>query len=89
MARSLFGSVQIESPFFYLADTIPVTSSFGAVWINLETISVEDMIRHADEALYAAEASGRNRIVLYRSPSQPSALFETNQTTRHLSKTPR
>jgi hypothetical protein len=39
----------------------------------------KDMIRHADEALYAAKASGRKRIVLHRSPSQPSALFETNR----------
>ncbi|WP_433969238.1 diguanylate cyclase [Tunturiibacter gelidiferens] len=57
-----------QAPFFYLAESIRVTSSFGAAWINLETISVEDMIRNADEALYAAKASGRNRIVFYRSP---------------------
>ena len=56
-----------QTPFFYLSEPIPVTSSFGAAWINLETINVEDMIRHADEALFAAKASGRNRVVLHRS----------------------
>jgi diguanylate cyclase (GGDEF)-like protein len=67
-----------QAPFYYLAESIHVTSSFGAAWINLEAISVEDLIRHADEALYAAKASGRNRIV--RHPSRHDQAFSSRQT---------
>jgi diguanylate cyclase (GGDEF)-like protein len=59
-----------QKPFLYLAEAIHVTSSFGVAWIDSETINVEDMIRRADEALYDAKASGRNRIVFYTFPSQ-------------------
>jgi diguanylate cyclase (GGDEF)-like protein len=65
-----------QAPFYYLAESIPITSSFGAVWIDLETVSVEDMIRRADEALYVAKASGRNRIVFYPQPTQPDTLVD-------------
>jgi diguanylate cyclase (GGDEF)-like protein len=64
-----------QKPFIYLAHSVDVTSSFGASWVNRETISVEDMIRHADEALYAAKASGRNRIVFHPGPRKRDALF--------------
>jgi len=52
-----------QKPFLYLAEAIHVTSSFGVAWIDSDTITVEDMIRRADEALYDAKASGRNRVV--------------------------
>ncbi len=63
-----------QVPFFYLEESIHVTSSFGAAWAGLESISIEDMIRCADEALYLAKASGRNRIVFHSQTSQPGDL---------------
>jgi diguanylate cyclase (GGDEF)-like protein len=75
-----------QKPFVYLARSINVTSSFGVAWIALETSDVEDMIRRADEALYDAKASGRNRVVFYTRPPQPddnhaSFQIETKQAT--------
>jgi diguanylate cyclase (GGDEF)-like protein len=76
-----------QKPFVYLAQLIHVTSSFGVAWIDLETSDVEDMIRRADEALYDAKASGRNRVVFYTRPPQPrdnhaSFHVETKQATK-------
>jgi diguanylate cyclase (GGDEF)-like protein len=59
-----------QKPFLYLNEPIHVTSSFGATWVAPDTISVVDMIRRADEALYDAKASGRNCIVFYAPPSE-------------------
>jgi diguanylate cyclase (GGDEF)-like protein len=65
-----------EKPFLYLDESIHVTSSFGAAWIDSRTTSVEEMILRADEALYDAKAFGRNRVVFYTQPSQSDALFD-------------
>jgi diguanylate cyclase (GGDEF)-like protein len=65
-----------QKPFLYLDESIHVTSSFGAAWIDPHTTNVEDMIRRADEALYNAKAFGRNRIVFYTEASQSDALFD-------------
>ena len=65
-----------QKPFLYLNEPIHVTSSFGATWVDPDTISVVDMIRRADEALYDAKAFGRNRVVFYTQPSQSDALFD-------------
>lgn len=43
---------------------IPVTASFGLTSIGMESC-IEDYIEHADEALYAAKAAGRNRVEVY------------------------
>jgi GGDEF domain-containing protein len=45
--------------------SIRVTSSFGVVWMDLPNMGVEDMVRCADEALYKAKATGRDRIIYY------------------------
>lgn len=43
---------------------IPVTASFGLSPIGKESC-IEDYIEHADTALYAAKAAGRNRVAVY------------------------
>jgi diguanylate cyclase (GGDEF)-like protein len=58
-----------DTPFFYLGRSIPVTSSFGVVWMDSPSTTVEDMIRCADQALYEAKAAGRDCIVYYAHPT--------------------
>jgi diguanylate cyclase (GGDEF)-like protein len=54
-----------ERPFPFLDKSIPVTSSFGVVWMDSPSTTVEDMIRCADQALYEAKAAGRDCIIYY------------------------
>lgn len=64
-----------SQPFSYLTESVPVTSSFGVAWTDGDTSEVEDIISRADEALYAAKASGRNRIVFYAEPGHANPIF--------------
>ncbi len=57
------------TPFLYLDESIQVTSSFGVVWMDSPSTTVEDMIRCADHALYEAKAAGRDRILYYTYPT--------------------
>jgi len=45
-------------------DGIKVTASFGVAELNAEHESLDALIKDADEALYKAKESGRNRVVL-------------------------
>jgi len=65
-----------SEPFFYRDEQIAITSSFGVVWMDRTTLSVEDMVRCADEALYKAKAFGRDRVVFYTHTTQPAPVPE-------------
>jgi diguanylate cyclase (GGDEF)-like protein len=41
-----------------------VTLSVGLVWIGNQSATMHDLIRRADQALYAAKQGGRNRVVM-------------------------
>ena len=52
-----------DRPFSTSAGPVPVTLSLG-VAMNNEDQAFEKVVLHADEALYEAKNSGRNRVVL-------------------------
>jgi GGDEF domain-containing protein len=56
-----------RDPIRHAHDVIPVTISLGvsvAVVTHPQTYNSVDMIRRADEKLYEAKRSGRNRVIL-------------------------
>lgn len=57
-----------KNPALNQEDTIPFTASFGAVSsqrLSSNNLEIEKMLRLADQALYQAKQSGRNRVSLY------------------------
>jgi diguanylate cyclase (GGDEF)-like protein len=52
---------------------IGVTASFGLAAMNFEVATAEDWVATADEALYCAKRSGRNRCVITSRPKQIAA----------------
>lgn len=66
-----------EQPFLYEGKPFRITSSFGAATIDSSMLTVEDMVRCADEALYQAKNSGRDCIIFYARPTEPGPLIET------------
>ena len=47
--------------------TVSTTISLGVAEINERCASLEDALKCADQALYAAKAAGRNRVEAYQS----------------------
>ena len=65
-------------------ETIPVRGSFGVAWTgDANALNSDTLIRTADQALYAAKSSGRNRSVLANPPSQTPAPVPGGVTRRH------
>jgi len=48
------------------SEKVTITSSFGVSSLNLENMDTERMIQLADEALYVAKETGRNRVATER-----------------------
>jgi diguanylate cyclase (GGDEF)-like protein len=46
--------------------TVSTTISLGVAEINERCASLEDALKCADQALYAAKAAGRDRVEAYR-----------------------
>lgn len=44
---------------------LPVTASFGVTCVTQETASMQAMVDQADDALYAAKRTGRNKVVVW------------------------
>lgn len=70
VAQRLRNNVE-SSPLHINGATISCTISIGVTWLQEEEGRVADLIKRADDALYEAKNSGRNRVVL--SPRSPSA----------------
>jgi len=63
-ARALAESVRgkVAAPAF---SVVPITASFGVFELTSDTKDVADAVNRADQALYAAKQSGRNRVVVW------------------------
>jgi diguanylate cyclase (GGDEF)-like protein/PAS domain S-box-containing protein len=60
--RQRIEAASIAAP---LNQTVTFTSSFGIAELNDETADVKMWLEHADQALYRAKTSGRNRTCVY------------------------
>jgi two-component system cell cycle response regulator len=61
--------VAIEThAFIYNGKRMPVTSSMGIAELTTGIESAQTLLKHADQALYAAKNSGRNRVVVADAP---------------------
>ena len=65
---------KIESEVFvYEGKKIPVTLSFGLSVYNKKDLKMDDVIKQADECLYEAKNSGRNKVVFINRPPAKKA----------------
>lgn len=60
---------QLESfPLFFEGQELRVTASFGVAELNKSARTTQELIRLADEAMYRAKKSGRNRVCVSHAP---------------------
>lgn len=50
-------------------EKLPITVSIGIAAASVTTSGIQPLLNHADQALYEAKRSGRNRVVLWRPPA--------------------
>jgi len=66
---------QVEKySFVFQQQRLPVTISIGLAEVNPDTPDIEKLIHHADEALYQAKESGRNRVCFHEYAACEEAL---------------
>ncbi len=51
-------------------EKLPITVSIGIAGSSLTTSGVQPLLNNADQALYEAKRSGRNRVVMWQPPTQ-------------------
>jgi diguanylate cyclase (GGDEF)-like protein len=64
-AERLRQQIAVSSPTFY-GEKVAVTISVGISGASIRTSGIQALLRQADQALYEAKRSGRNRVVLWR-----------------------
>lgn len=62
-------SLIAAAPIMFNDDPIAVTISVGVAEMNTDITSHEQLLQHADEALYESKKNGRNRVTSYRPSS--------------------
>lgn len=63
-----------QQPFILNHQEIHITCSIGITIFPIANDSVEDIIKHADTAMYSAKESGRNKIAFYLSEMHETVL---------------
>ncbi len=64
----------LSAPFFLYEHEHHITASIGITLFSTESkLKAEDILKHADSAMYRAKELGRNRICFYRSDMQVAA----------------
>jgi diguanylate cyclase (GGDEF)-like protein len=53
-------------------DTVHLTMSLGVASFPDDAQALDDLLRHADQALYEAKRRGKNQAVVYEHPAPPS-----------------
>lgn len=64
IAKRLNAAIR-EQPFEYKSHIIPVTISIGGAMLTDATLSLDDLLSQADQAMYRAKAAGRNCAVIF------------------------
>jgi diguanylate cyclase (GGDEF)-like protein len=69
LAEKLRSKIEKET-FVYHGTKIPITLSFGLSVYNKKGLKTDDVIKQADQCLYEAKNSGRNKVVFKNFPSE-------------------
>ena len=64
---------ELAQPFLLGADKVFVSASIGVARYPDAGVNAEELLRHADQAMYAAKSAGRNRFCHYESGMQAQA----------------
>jgi len=64
---------QLTAPFVIEDETVQVSGSIGITLFPLDASAPEDLMRNADQAMYAAKKAGRNRVSFYTSDMRVAA----------------
>jgi two-component system cell cycle response regulator len=70
MAYERFREMVTKQTFEYKSEQFHITVSIGIAFSN-DAESANDLLAHADQALYQAKESGRDRIVVYQASIKP------------------
>jgi diguanylate cyclase (GGDEF)-like protein len=58
--------------------TVHVTASVGVGWARRETVTGDEIVAHADAAMYAAKSNGGRACVVYQAPEVPRQEARSN-----------
>lgn len=68
----------LRTPLVLESQIVPVTASIGIASYPNDAHDIDSLLRHADAAMYAAKASGRNNFCCYTAEMSTRAMEKTN-----------
>ncbi|MFZ6872093.1 sensor domain-containing protein [Undibacterium sp. Di27W] len=71
----------MSTPFLLAGEEIYLSASVGITMYPRDADNLDDLIKHADQAMYAAKAQGRNRFSYFTPSLQTAALARLRMTT--------